>query len=49
VLGRGDYGGDRLAKVVGDSVAIWQGRPIQNRGRSLLADQRADAKDQAGC
>jgi hypothetical protein len=41
VFGDGDHGGDRLAEVVGHSVAFRRARPVVARRGELLADQRA--------
>src|SRR5512132_2249873 len=48
VLGRGDHRGDRLAKVVGDSVAIREGWLVEEGGGPLLADQGPNPKHQQG-
>jgi hypothetical protein len=48
VFGRDDHGGDRLAKVVGDSVAIREGWSVEEGGGALLAGQGPDPKRQQG-
>jgi hypothetical protein len=48
VLGCSDDGGDRLAKVVGDSVGIWERWLVEEGGGPLLADQGLNPKHQQG-